>query len=63
MIIQIDGESKCEREGCDFPQMEMIFDGEKIMCVCSRHYSEILNKRRPEYLEGCPNCGCWIPVN
>lgn len=63
MEIEIKG--TCQFPGCDEPATDIAYDREKytIKIYCVVHAQEIVSKENPEYVEGCPNCGCLFGVN
>ena len=36
---------------------------ETVGCYCAEHAVAVAQSSCPEYVEKCPNCGCWFGVN
>ena len=59
--------NKCQYTGCDESASCLAYgrDGEityPISC-CEEHADIIANQENPEYVVGCPGCGCRFGVN
>ncbi len=55
----------CQYSHCQSPPAAIAYDREfhTIQFYCQEHVKLVLEKGNPEYVEGCPNCGCGFPVN
>lgn len=57
---------KCEVNNCQNEATEIVYTrhkDNKILFMCREHKVEAQEEERPEYWEGCPNCGCQYGVN
>ena len=57
--------SICEYEDCQKEATDLVYSRklDKVIETCSRHTREVVDEENPEYVETCPHCGCWIPIN
>lgn len=70
MITKIEG--TCQYEGCGEPATEIAegrrYKGKplvahKLGLYCEAHANLVSDEGTPEYVVGCPNCGCMFGVN
>jgi len=56
---------KCIYEGCNKEVTTLAYSRNlgKVVKCCETHAEKIAEEGYPEYIECCPNCGCWMPVN
>jgi hypothetical protein len=56
---------RCQYDDCQNPVEAIAYDREagEIGFYCHEHCDTIVSKEDPEYIEGCPNCGCKFGVN
>lgn len=56
---------KCAQNDCGQPATETVYDkrNDAWLSCCELHAQQILDQDDPEYVVGCPNCGCRVAVN
>uniref|UniRef100_A0A6M3JNA3 Uncharacterized protein n=1 Tax=viral metagenome TaxID=1070528 RepID=A0A6M3JNA3_9ZZZZ len=56
---------ECIYEGCNRESTTLAYSRNlgKVVKCCETHAEKIAEEGYPEYIEVCPNCGCWMPVN
>ena len=56
---------KCNYENCQEEATDWVYCREtgKVIKTCYKHAKIVVDEDNPEYIESCPRCGCWIPIN
>jgi hypothetical protein len=64
-IKALANQHECEYPDCKNFAVDIVFNRDKweIGFYCSEHVNQIINIGDPEYIEQCPNCECFIPIN
>jgi len=57
--------AKCEYEDCEKDAYDLVYSRklDKVIETCYDHAKVVVDEGNPEYIQSCPHCGCWIPVN
>jgi len=64
-IVRLRNSDICCLEACKNKAVAIVFDrsNEDVKAYCEDHYLVAAHSSKPEYVNTCPNCRCYIPVN